>query len=45
LSVDGHACERWVLADWHGQGECLEVSQQSWKRILLQNLISFTKVA
>lgn len=26
LSVDGYACERWVLADWHGRGECLELS-------------------
>lgn len=21
--VDGHACERWVLSDWHGNGSCL----------------------
>jgi UDP-2,3-diacylglucosamine hydrolase len=37
LSVDGQACERWVLADWHGRGECLEICQQRLKRVLLQN--------
>ncbi len=37
LSVDGRACERWVLADWHGRGECLEIFQDHWKRMLLQS--------
>jgi UDP-2,3-diacylglucosamine hydrolase len=32
LSVDGHACERWVLADWHGRGECLEISKSGLRR-------------
>jgi UDP-2,3-diacylglucosamine hydrolase len=36
LSVDGHACERWVLADWHGQGECLSVSNRDLRRIGLK---------
>jgi UDP-2,3-diacylglucosamine hydrolase len=32
LSVDGHVCERWVLADWHGRGECLAVSSKKMHR-------------
>jgi UDP-2,3-diacylglucosamine hydrolase len=36
LSVDGHACERWVLADWHGRGECLEASNSGLQRIELK---------
>lgn len=36
LSVDGHACERWVLADWHLRGECLEVGEDGMCRITLQ---------
>jgi len=32
LVVDGHACERWVLADWHGRGECLVVSNSGLRR-------------
>jgi UDP-2,3-diacylglucosamine hydrolase len=36
LSVDGHACERWVLADWHGRGECLAVSRHGMRRTLLK---------
>lgn len=31
--VDGHECERWVLADWHGRGEYLEVSELGLKRV------------
>jgi UDP-2,3-diacylglucosamine hydrolase len=31
--VDEHACERWVLADWHGRGECIEVNTDSKRRI------------
>ncbi len=33
--VDGHKCERWVLADWHRRGEYLEVSAQGLKRVEL----------
>lgn len=36
LSVDGHACERWVLADWHGRGECLAVSNIGVRRVELK---------
>jgi UDP-2,3-diacylglucosamine hydrolase len=36
LLVDGHACERWVLADWHGRGEYLAISQRHWQRIVVQ---------
>ena len=25
LSVDGHACTRWVLGDWYEQGSCLKL--------------------
>jgi UDP-2,3-diacylglucosamine hydrolase len=32
LLVDGHACERWVLADWHERGESLKTSQFCWMR-------------
>jgi UDP-2,3-diacylglucosamine hydrolase len=35
LSVDGHTCERWVLADWHGRGECLAVNINGKRRINL----------
>ncbi len=31
--VDGHECERWVLADWHQHGEYLEVSELDLKRV------------
>ena len=31
--VDGHRCERWVLADWHRRGEYLEVSEHGVKRV------------
>ncbi len=31
--VDGHECERWVLADWHQHGEYLEVSELGLKRV------------
>ncbi len=34
--VDGHACERRVLADWREWGECLAVSQHNWQRIVMQ---------
>jgi UDP-2,3-diacylglucosamine hydrolase len=34
--IDGRACERWVLADWHGRGECLALSQRRWQRIVVQ---------
>jgi UDP-2,3-diacylglucosamine hydrolase len=36
LLIDDHACERWVLADWHGRGECLALSQRRWQRIVVQ---------
>jgi UDP-2,3-diacylglucosamine hydrolase len=36
LLVDGHACERWVLADWHGRGECLSVGNGDLRRIGLK---------
>ena len=36
LLVDGHACERWVLADWHGRGEYLAVSNSGLQRIELK---------
>ncbi len=36
LLVDGHSCERWVLADWHGRGECLAMSNSGLQRIELQ---------
>ena len=26
LTVDGRACERWVLADWYERGSVLEVT-------------------
>jgi UDP-2,3-diacylglucosamine hydrolase len=34
--IDGRACERWVLADWHGRGEYLALSQRRWQRIVVQ---------
>ncbi len=34
--VDGHLCERWVLADWHEQGSALRVDATS------ANVILFT---
>jgi UDP-2,3-diacylglucosamine hydrolase len=34
--VDDQVCERWVLADWHGRGECLEVSNSNVRRIELR---------
>jgi UDP-2,3-diacylglucosamine hydrolase len=33
--VDGRRCERWVLADWHERGECLQVSSAGFARIVL----------
>jgi UDP-2,3-diacylglucosamine hydrolase len=36
LLIDDHVCERWVLADWHGRGECLALSQRRWQRIVVQ---------
>jgi UDP-2,3-diacylglucosamine hydrolase len=36
LSVDGHTCERWVLADWHGRGEYVAVSNSGLQRIELK---------
>jgi UDP-2,3-diacylglucosamine hydrolase len=36
LLIDGRACERWVLADWHGRGECLEASNSGLQRIELK---------
>ena len=36
LLLDGHACERWVLADWHGRGEYLAVSNSGLQRIELK---------
>ena len=30
--VEGRACERWVLADWHDRGELLQVSAQGIRR-------------
>jgi UDP-2,3-diacylglucosamine hydrolase len=31
--VDGHECERWVLADWHERGEYLRVDDSGVKRV------------
>lgn len=31
--VDGHACERWVLSDWHDHGEFLRVTSRGWERV------------
>jgi UDP-2,3-diacylglucosamine hydrolase len=36
LLVDEHACERWVLADWHGRGEYVAVSKHGMHRTLLR---------
>ncbi|MBI4756121.1 MAG: UDP-2,3-diacylglucosamine diphosphatase [Betaproteobacteria bacterium] len=33
--VDGHRCERWVLADWRDWGACLECTEPSGCRVLL----------
>ncbi|MDQ6621227.1 MAG: UDP-2,3-diacylglucosamine diphosphatase [Pseudomonadota bacterium] len=33
LSVDGAACERWVLADWYGQGSYLECSAEGMRML------------
>lgn len=33
--VDGHVCERWVLADWHVAGEYLRVSASGVARVAL----------
>lgn len=36
ILVDGHACERWVLADWHERGECLAISTSGLRRVELK---------
>lgn len=36
LLIDGRECERWVLADWHGRGEYLEISNNNVRRIELK---------
>lgn len=33
--VDGHACERWVLADWYERGEYLRVEESGVTRVAL----------
>ena len=33
--VDGHACERWVLADWYERGEYLRVDESGVTRVAL----------
>lgn len=30
-SVDGHACERWVLGDWYDQGSYLKLDEQGFQ--------------
>lgn len=35
LTVDGRACERWVLADWYGVGTALEVTPRGVETIRL----------
>ena len=35
--VDGRRCERWVLADWHESGECLQVSAAGYARKVLDS--------
>ena len=35
--IDGRRCERWVLADWHEQGECLQVCAQGYARKALDD--------
>lgn len=34
--VDGHACTRWVLADWHETGDYLRVDAQGCSRHILE---------
>ena len=31
--IDGHICQRWVLADWHERGEYLHAFQSTLKRV------------
>lgn len=35
--IDGHSCERWVLADWHGRGEYLLNAEDTWRRMAVKN--------
>jgi UDP-2,3-diacylglucosamine hydrolase len=35
-SVDGNACERWVLGDWHKSGNALRCDAQGCKRLGIQ---------
>lgn len=34
--VDGHACERWVLSDWYGQGDYLRVTARGCERLFVK---------
>jgi UDP-2,3-diacylglucosamine hydrolase len=35
LDIDGHACERWVLGDWHTQASCLRLDSMGLHRVIL----------
>ena len=35
LTVDGHACQRWVLADWYGIGTALRVTPEGAETVRL----------
>lgn len=35
LQLDGHACERWVLGDWHGQATCIRLDNTGLQRVVL----------
>lgn len=38
FSVDGHACQRWVLGDWYEQGSCLRCEMHGCTSLMLDLL-------